>query len=259
MFLAIVSTHINNEYNITSRFLFKVSKWHVGGVDSPVSWFVFFKLFSLGFQGVMGPCWYFCSLIGMRIMMQLIPEKRWIYAILFVLFSLIGIWMHYCGLFFQHSIINIVLTMPFFLIGIFLKNIKNYQIDNIPMQMIILIIAILVLFWSSYNNGNVWMFRGEYGNNYFLFLIGGVAGATTLYIMANWLSKIPYHNMVVWISKGSIAIIGLHIIVVRRLIDLPNRLWIEDLFFSIMILFSFVPLIRILDIYFPTLLGKHSY
>ena len=149
--------------------------------------------------------------------------------------------------------------MPFFLIGIFLKNIKNYQIDNIPMQMIILIIAILVLFWSSYNNGNVWMFRGEYGNNYFLFLIGGVAGATTLYIMANWLSKIPYHNMVVWISKGSIAIIGLHIIVVRRLIDLPNRLWIEDLFFSIMILFSFVPLIRILDIYFPTLLGKHSY
>jgi hypothetical protein len=31
MLMAIVSTHNNDEYDIANRFLFKVSKWYVGG------------------------------------------------------------------------------------------------------------------------------------------------------------------------------------------------------------------------------------
>jgi hypothetical protein len=101
------------------------------------------------------------------------------------------------------------------------------------------------------------MYLCGYGNNFVLYLLGGVAGVLMLYAVSLWLSRLPYRSMITEISKGAILIIGLHIVIVRRLTELPDRWWCEDLFFSVLILLAFVPIVRLAGLFFPILLGRH--
>ena len=100
------------------------------------------------------------------------------------------------------------------------------------------------------------MYKCGFGNNYALYVIGGISGSLMLYIVSLWLGRLPYHQMILTLSKGSILIIGLHIIIVRRLTELPDRMWGEDLLFSLLILFSFLPIIHLAERFFPLLLGR---
>jgi hypothetical protein len=64
--------------------------------------------------------------------------------------------------------------------------------------------------------------------------------------------------MVECISRGAILIIGLHIVMVRRLTELPNRMWGEDLLLALCILLAFIPMVRLSEIFFPILLGRRK-
>jgi hypothetical protein len=156
--------------------------------------------------------------------------------------------------------LSVLVCMPFFLIGVYLKKIKQQlcKLHNCCFEVGLLICAFLLLMICGNYNGYVWMYLCDYGNNYALFIIGGMAGTCMLYVLSLWLSRLPYRKTIEALSKGSILIIGLHIIIVRRLIELPDRSLIEDLFLSLFILLCFVPLIRITELFFPILLGKHK-
>lgn len=224
--------------------------------DIPWPWF--FEWLLLGHRWCMGPCWYFYSLIVIRLIMQLLPEKKWIYALLFVLLSGGAIYLHVIGFQASNSNINVLLCMPFFLIGVFLKpcksvfnNLHNYMIETL----LFVVSVVLVVLCGNYN-GYVWMYLNSFGNNYVLYILGGLAGTGMLYVASIWLSRLPYRKMVQTLSQGSLLIIGLHIIIVRRLTELPNRFWGEDLIASFLILLAFVPIIRLAELFCPILLGR---
>jgi hypothetical protein len=228
------------------------------GQQYDISWPWFFEWLLLGHRWCMGPCWYFYSLIVMRLIMQSLPEKRWVYALLFVVLSGGAIYLHVIDFEASNANINVLLCMPFFLIGVFLKpwksafnNMHNYLVEGL----VFTISLVLVILCGNYN-GYVWMYLNGFGNNYILYILGGMAGTCMLYTISLWLSRLPNRTIVQDLSKGSILIIGLHIVIVRRLTELPNRNWLEDLFFSFLILFSFYVLIRITELYCPILLGK---
>ena len=230
------------------------------GEKYDISWPWFFEWLFLGHRWCMGPCWYFYSLIVMRLIMQLLPEKKWIYALLFVLLSSGAIYLHVIGFEASNSNINVLLCMPFFLMGVFLKPFKFVlnNLHNCMIETLLFVISVvLVLFCGKYN-GYVWMYLNGFGNNYALYILGGMAGFGMLYVISMWLSRLPYREMVQTLSKGSILIIGLHIIIVRRLTELPNRVWGEDLAYAILILFAFVPIIHLAEIFFPILLGRRK-
>ena len=226
----------------------------------PISWPWFFKWLLLGHRWCMGPCWYFYSLIVIRLIMQMLPEKKWIYAVLFVLLSGGAIYLHAIGFEASNSNINVLLCMPFFLIGVFLKPWKHVfnNMNNYYMEILLFVISVALVILCGNYNGYVWMYLNGFGDNYALYILGGMAGLTMLYVVSRWLSRIPYVNMVNTLAQGSILIIGLHIIIVRRLTCLPDRFWVEDLLFSLLILFAFIPFIRLADIFCPFLLGKHK-
>ncbi len=230
------------------------------GQDYPILWPWFFKWLLLGHRWCMGPCWYFYTLIVMRIIMQILPEKKWIYAVLFVLLSGGAIYLHVIGFEASNSNINVLLCMPFFLIGVFLKPWKHVfnNMNNYYMEILLFVISVALVILCGNYNGYVWMYLNGFGDNYALYILGGMAGLTMLYVVSRWLSRIPYVNMVNTLAQGSILIIGLHIIIVRRLTCLPDRFWVEDLLFSLLILFAFIPLIRLADNFCPFLLGKHK-
>ena len=230
------------------------------GTSYDVSWPWFFQWLLLGHRWCMGPCWYFYTLIVMRLIMQALPERKWVYALLFMALSAGAIVLHQQGIEVSNANVNVLVCMPFFLIGVFLKPIKqmlNYM-HNYWYEAFLLLVAMALVVLCGKQNDCVWMYLCGYGSSFPFFIIGGVAGPLMLYVLSLWLSRLPYRQMVQTLSKGSIFIIGVHIIIVRRLTELPDRLWVEDLLFSVFILLMFIPLIRLAELYFPLLLGRRS-
>ncbi len=223
-------------------------------------WIHFFKWFLLGNRWCMGPCWYFYSLIVMRIIMQVLPDKKWVLCLLFGILSGGAIILHEKGIEISNANVNVLVCMPFFLIGYFMKPLKFFLNNqhNYYIEAVLLIFAVALIFICGNYNGYVWMYLCQYGNYYTLYIIGGLAGVILLYTISLWLCRLPYRKMVLTLSKGSILIIGLHIIIVRRLTELPDRVWGEDLFFSVLILCSFIPIIRLAELFSPILLGRHQ-
>ena len=230
------------------------------GQPYDISWPWFFEWLLLGHRWCMGPCWYFYSLIVMRLIMQLLPERKWVYGVLFIVRSIGAVCWHIRGVEVSNANVNVLVCMPFFLIGIFLKPLteKLSGIHSFPIELGILVLAVGFVYLCGQYNGYVWMYLCEYGESFILYIVGGMAGVVMLYVISLWLSRVPYRNMMMLLSKGSILVIGLHIPIVNRLTELPGRLWGEDLFFAMMIMFAFVPLIRFAEIYCPMLLGRHQ-
>lgn len=222
------------------------------------TWLSFFKWFMLGQRWCVGPCWYFYSLIVIRLIMQVLPENKWTYIILFIVVSSGAVLWQQIGIKVSNANINVLVCMPLFLIGIFLKPLKNVfnNLHNLYIELALLALSITFVVLCGYYNGYVWMYLCEYGNYYVLYLLGGMSGTVMLYVLSLWLSRLSYRNMINTLSRGSILIIGLHYVIVRRLTELPDRVWGEDLVFAVLILLSFVPIIRLVELFCPLLLGR---
>lgn len=230
------------------------------GIQYDISWSWLFKWLLLGHHWCMGPCWYFYTLLVMRIIMQFMPERKWVYGLLFIVCSAGAIVLSLKGIKVSNANVNVLVCMPLFLIGVFLKDFKTQivRLHNYLLEVGLSIVAISVVYFCGVYNGYVWMYLGGYGNNYALYLIGATAGVAMLYVISLWLSRLNHHGMAQTISKGSILIIGLHIIIVRRLTELPDRMWCEDLFFSVLILCAFIPVVRLAELYCPIMLGRYK-
>lgn len=230
------------------------------GTEYEVGWGWYFKWLLLGHRWCMGPCWYFYTLMVMRLVMQALPEKKWVYGLLFVILSSGAIFLHYKGIEISNANVNVLVCMPFFLIGVFLKSMKSVLsgLHSYWKEVMMLAVSVVLIILCGNYNGYVWMYKNGFGDNYALYIIGGMAGAMMLYVVSLWLSRLPYRQMVLTLSKGSILIIGLHIVIVRRLTELSDRFWTEDFLFALLILFSFVPVIRLAELFFPILLGRRG-
>ena len=230
------------------------------GQNYDISWSWYFEWLLLGHRWCMGPCWYFYSLLVMRLIMQALPEKKWVYVLLFVFMSATAIYLNSTGIEISNANTNVLVCMPFFLIGIFIKPISKliFKLHNYFIEVALLVLSVILVILCGNFNGFVWMYLCEYGNNYVLFILGGMAGTVMVYVFSLWLSRLHYRKMITNLSKGSILIIGLHIVIVRRLTELPNRMWLEDLLLSFFILCGFYVLIRIVELYIPILLGRHN-
>lgn len=231
------------------------------GQSYDISWPWYFQWLLLGHRWCMGPCWYFYTLIIIRLIMQVLPERKWVYGMAFILLSCGALYLDNIGFEASNANINVLLCMPFFLIGVFLKPLKQVfnSLHNYVMELALLTISIVLVVLCAHWNGYVWMYLNHFGNNYVLYILGGLAGTVMLYVVSLWLSRLPYRNMAIILSKGSIVIIGLHIIIVRRLVELPNRMWGEDLLWALGILMVFIPIIRLIELFCPILLGRYGY
>lgn len=232
--------------------------WLSGGTYD-ISWPWFFEWLLLGHRWCMGPCWYFYTLIVIRIIMQMLPERRWAYAVMFAALSAGAIYLHCIGFEVSNANVNVLVCMPFFLIGVFLKPLKEVfcSLHNYCVEVLLLAAGVAGVALCAHYNGYVWMYLNGIGRNYALFILGGMAGTLMLYVVSLWLSRLPWRSMMAILANGTMLIIGLHIIVVRRLTALPDRLWIEDLVASVLIMLLFIPLVRLCERFFPLLLGRY--
>jgi len=229
------------------------------GQDYGISWSWFFEWLLLGHRWCMGPCWYFYTLIIMRILMQLLPQRWWVYLLTSIVIASGAVVFQHFDYEISNANVNVLVCMPLFLIGVLIKPLKSWLcgLHNNVTEVILLLTGAILVYMCGRYNGYVWMYLCGYGHSFLLYVIGAMAGLLVLFVVSVWLGRLPYRQMVLTLSKGSILIIGLHIIIVRRLTELSDRLWGEDLLLSVVILFCFVPIIRLVEIFFPILLGRY--
>ncbi len=228
------------------------------GTHYDISWLWFAKWLLLGHRWCMGPCWYFYTLIVMRLIMQALPERRWIYCLLFVALSSGAVALHHEHIEVSNANVNVLVCMPMFLAGFFLQSLKAVanNLRHYVAEVAIAVVSLLLVWLCGRYNGEVWMYLCGYGDCYSLYIIGGLAGTLLLYALSLWLSRLLPGQTVQMLARGSILIIGLHIVIVRRLTELPDRLWCEDLLMSVLILLAFVPLVSLAERFCPLLIGQ---
>ena len=105
--------------------------------------------------------------------MQVLPERKWVYGLAFFSFSAVAIYLHQIGFEVSNANVNVVVCMPFFLVGVFLKPMKAVLsgLRNYMAEAALLVVAVAVVYLCGEYNGYVWMYKNGFGNNFALYII----------------------------------------------------------------------------------------
>ncbi len=220
--------------------------------------------FLIGDQKILKVCWFIYTLILLKVLLQIVNDVRKSLVVL-ILFIIIGYWLSAEGLYLQWSVANVVVAYPFFQTGfLFKKFVEPFlvRMDDMSLFPFILILSVLlgIVFLSGYYNGVPMLYRNHFGENYFLYYVGGIAGTLLALIIA---IKIKINNKILLtLSGGTIVILGFHSYAIRLIsyvdthyLDISNTGFIAYIW-SVLIVVSFYPVIVVCSKYFPFILGN---
>lgn len=143
----------------------------------------------------------------------------------------------------------IIPSLPFFCIGMFLKEIR-WEPKNIESAKFIVPLVIMFLLVPLTNN-YCDIYNGNYGYSYLI----AVVVATLFTLLLSWLaSKLPPSRFIETISKGTLVVLGLHMTIFQILCSiLPDT--VDFLFPFITIVICYYAIV-FCEKYCPILLGK---
>ena len=168
--------------------------------------------------------------------------------------SMLAIWLSTNQIYLRNAIVNVVVAYPFFLFGLCMQNFRG-KLNNKPHLLMTIAYSIacaLTIGLCAEFNGYVWVYENGFGNNYLLYLLGGIAGTCCLYGVSILLNDFRF-GAVVTISKGTIVVLGLHIYIIY-FIKLGTFV---DYLTALLLTLLFIPIIKISEVYFPWLIGKY--
>lgn len=168
------------------------------------------------------------------------------------------------------AVTDAFVAMPFFVTGNLLTyNLKNGYarlIDSIcrlgaVSKALLTIMLITLTFVIAECNGFAKMFKGEYGNNFLLFLLAAVTGTMFVFVVSLWLRRYDLKAVRI-ISLGSLVILTYHKEFNHPMLKLIHNADMDAMsetvatfFGSIISLLAFIPIVMILQKIFPMVLG----
>ncbi len=142
-------------------------------------------------SGGIGNMWFVYTLILCKIVLQYLPSRNDIYAVVISVVCLCAAFLlRYYQLEYYNSFVNILLAWPFFALGNFLRQYKGTisQMTNFENTFLLLIGVLLVTFSCKFND-IVLLYRCSYGGDLFLFGAGAVGGSFFLYGISRLLER----------------------------------------------------------------------
>lgn len=224
----------------------------------------FYGKLLIGLHRSVGVFWFVYTLIVLKIILQY-TKTNYFYVIWFSLFLLFAYVINNYDIevMGKHpfkipwSVPNSFVSYPFFVIGYFLRKWKDkmsrYQANKYTFFWII--ITLFAVFLCGHHHKYVYLYICGYGDNLILYLIGGLAGSALIFFISKVLEDIHW-CVVTDISVGTTLILGFHGHLISFIRYFFNKTSIADLFFSIIIVLFFVPIIRFCKSYIPIIIGK---
>lgn len=144
--------------------------------------------------------WFVYTLIVLKIILQYAPKGRFAQGLLFVILPLTGMWLNEAQpvvagrdiMASNNAIIASTMAYPFFIIGFHLKRWKQWLDEKRAWTIsgAALLLSLVIVIVCTQLNGGVWMYMNGYGQNIFLFLIGGMAGTAMIFVVSKRISVI---------------------------------------------------------------------
>ncbi len=162
------------------------------------------------------------------------------------------------------SIDNVFICIIFMGLGYMVRDKLNNGIKYTRTSMVlIIIISFLVTMVCGHVCGVVDICSGNYGNSYLLFFAGGFTGSIMLCGFSILLSELSYCKLLCKLGQNTLPIYALHLTVyeaidvIGGIIDISNvnqgLVEVAKLIIAIVVL---IPIIAIMNKYFPILVGK---
>ena len=231
----------------------------------PANPLLFLWNMSIGLHSAVGGLWFVYTLIILKIILQFTP-RAYLHLLWFVAFAVLAyVHNHYdVSLFGLHpsklvwSIPDTFVSYPFFIIGYALRHWKEQISAYRPNKYTFcwIVISLLLVFLCGHHHEYVFMVVCGYGDNFLLFLLGGMAGSAFIYFLSKLLDNLRW-RFITDISIGTIIILGFHGHLVKAFRSIFSANSPLDILFSILIVLLFVPIIRFCQSYFPLIMGKY--
>ena len=214
--------------------------------------------------------WFVYTLIIIKIIYQYAIKDWKAGTVWFLVMSVGAIMFQKAEVELRWAVANVMVAMPFFLFG---RMLSAYFMDKVDLlvnslrnlSVVYKVLAVMLLCAITYAvsvfNGDVSMFQGLHGNNYALFLLGGVAGTVLIFAICSYLDSIR-STIVGYISIGTMVILTFHRDVNHPLLKLIGKQEFNDVTREVLLLptavitvLVFVPIVILLRRYCPVILG----
>lgn len=216
----------------------------------------------LGLTNTYGEMWFVFTLMIIKIIRILTIGKYTIRTFLLFFLPLIGYLIKNNILYFDvdfeiysNAYLDVCLSYPYYVFGAYLGKYKKCfnDFENKKIIYMLLSIFIIITIICGLVNGNVRMFNNGFGNNIFLFYIGGIIGSLAIIILC-WFLRNLYVNSVVIVSMGNILILGFHMILIK-IVRSYFPISFFDFLLGFIILTIFIPIVLFVKKYIPILIG----
>lgn len=219
----------------------------------------------IGTQGALGAFWFVYTLIILKIVFQF-TKKPYLHIVWTILFLACAYIINnndvvICGKHlnaFPWAILNAFVAYPFFIIGHYFQTwkqqIASYKIGK--GTIIWILTCLFIVFLCGHKHKYVYLYNCGYGDNIFLFLVGGVAGSALIFFVSKVLERIHW-KAITDISIGTTLILGFHFHFIAIFRHFFKTSSIADALFTIIIVLLFVPIIRLCAAYVPIVMGKY--
>lgn len=212
-----------------------------------------------------GPLWFLLTLFIVANLYYVINRFNNILFIIIIniLLSLLGYYYN----FYKPTYLDVwhftvaLNAVQFYSIGAIFKD-KILNLDKITYKWIILLC--IISYMSSYYNGKIDMYSLNYGKNMLLFYISAFSGISFVICLIRNLNL--YNKFINFIGCNTLIILAYHIRCMTFIklifmivgISMIENNTIYNIIFSIIQLLMCVPIIIILNKYFPKLIGKYN-
>lgn len=232
------------------------------GTFEPIYIYWFVRDLLVGMESAYDSLWFVYTLILLKIIYQFCSSKRLFYVLIVVMLAFAYVYNHldftdYPSFWKEpNTFINVFTAYPFFVLGVFVRDYRYLfnEWDNRVMLFLAFLCGLFIVISCCHFNGFVSLFQCDYGGNMLLFLLGGISGSIMIFAVSKLLGHTS--KIVGIISRGTIIILGFH----KLFISLVGAFFPSsylDIIFAALIVVLFVPLIIIIEKYFPLMAGKY--
>lgn len=206
-----------------------------------------------------GPLWFLIAMFWVRIIANYFLNKINKYSFLVYiscLFSFAVFLLYVWGIDLWFSLDSAMLAFPFFVMGLYLK--KYFRSFSKGAIFVITMGSIILTYGLSVWNGPVDMNTSNFGNNIFIYYLNGITGFTSVFGCSILLNDFR-NNFVMYISFGTIMIIGLHNIITNGILNFLIELYLNvDIIKYSLLEGTGLALFSLLLFYFPIRFSKKN-
>lgn len=214
--------------------------------------------FILGMHPALINMWFVYTLIILKLIRHFCHLIKYLPLILLIVLPSLGWFVDSNYQIESCALLNTTMAYPFFYIGYRLREFKMkiHAYKNGTLELICFLLCGLIVYLCGKYNGFVWMFCNEFGKNFALFLLGGMAGTCGILIISKWLSAVK-SSIITTIARGTIIILGFHLYFIYAAKRLFGEDPLSEFLSAFAIMMIFVPIIFITEKYFPVIIGKY--